>query len=35
MTAAQAMRDTVLLVTVLPIAIAVCGVVITTRRKYR
>lgn len=35
MTAAQAMRDSILLVTVLPIAIAVCGVVITTRRKYR
>ena len=35
MTAAEAIRDTVLLVTVLPIAFAIIGVVITTRRKYR
>ncbi len=35
MTAAQATRDTVLLVTVLPALIAVCGIVIITRRKYR
>ncbi len=35
MTASEAIRDTVLLVTVLPIAFAVIGIVITTRRKYR
>ncbi|MBR5539718.1 MAG: Gldg family protein [Clostridia bacterium] len=35
MTASEATRDTALLVTVLPLFISVCGVVITTRRKYR
>ncbi len=35
MTSAQAIRDTILLVTVMPLSFAVCGIVITTRRKYR
>lgn len=35
MTAAQAIRDTALLVTVMPLSFAICGIVITTRRKYR
>ena len=35
MTAADAIRTTVLLVTLIPLAVAVCGVVIVTRRKYR
>ncbi len=35
MTSAQAVRTSVLLITVLPLAFAVVGVVVTTRRKYR
>ena len=35
MTVAEATRDTILLVTVLPILTATVGIVITTRRKYR
>lgn len=35
MTSAEAMRAAVLLITVIPICAAVCGVVVTTRRKYR
>ncbi len=35
MTAAEAVRTTVLLVTVIPLLAAICGIVITTRRKYR
>ena len=35
MTSAEAVRTTVLLVTVIPLFAAICGVVITTRRKYR
>ncbi len=35
MTAAQAIRTTVLQVTLLPIVATVCGIVIITRRKYR
>ena len=35
MTSAEAIRTTVLLVTVLPLVITVCGVVVVTRRKYR
>lgn len=35
MTVAEATRDTILLVTVLPILTAIVGIVITTRRKYR
>lgn len=35
MTGAEALRDTILLATVLPITAALCGIVINTRRKYR
>ena len=35
MTSAEAVRTTVLLVTVIPLLAAICGIVITTRRKYR
>lgn len=35
MTSSEAIRDTVLLVTVLPVAFALIGIVVTTRRKYR
>ena len=35
MTSAEAIRTTVLLVTVIPLLAAICGIVITTRRKYR
>lgn len=35
MTAAQAVRDTVLLVAVIPLFTCIVGIVITTRRKYR
>lgn len=35
MTSTEAIRDTVLLVTLIPLAVAICGGVITTRRKYR
>ncbi|MBQ4557208.1 MAG: GldG family protein [Clostridia bacterium] len=35
MTSAEAIRTTVLLIAVLPVAFAICGIIITTRRKYR
>ena len=35
MTSAQAVRTSVLLITVIPLLTALCGIVITTRRKYR
>lgn len=35
MTSAEAIRTTILLVTVIPLVTAICGIVITTRRKYR
>ena len=35
MTSAEAVRAAVLLITVIPICAAVCGVVVTTRRKFR
>ncbi|MBQ4599078.1 MAG: Gldg family protein [Clostridia bacterium] len=35
MTSAEAIRSTVVLVTLIPLLAAICGIVITTRRKYR
>lgn len=35
MTSAEAVNTTIALIVVLPVIIAVCGVIITTRRKYR